>query len=124
MDKLKGKLEGFVCSAPGAITSLILLISFIEAVRRAWSASEFFPSFLLWWLTGALYLPIIISPFAAAFFAGVYVAKRSGKKWLGWVAGFVTVLFFMFAVLPVIDSIPGVGWRFNALLSSSGGDAF
>lgn len=120
MHKLKDKLEGFIFTAPGAITSLILLGSFIDAIRRAWNAYEFFPSFLLWWVAGALYLPIILSPFAAAYFVGKYVARRSDRDWLGWLVGFIAVFLFTGAVLTIVGSIPGVGWRFNVFLGSSG----
>lgn len=120
MHKLKDKLEGFICSAPGAITSIILAVSFAEAIRRAWGAYDFFPSFLLWWITGAFYLPVILSPFVAAFFAGSYAGKRFEKNWLGWVVGLLAWFLISGAVIAIASSIPGLGWRFHSFISSSG----
>lgn len=116
------RVREFIYTTPGVITSLILLGSFIYAVRRAWGAYEFFPSFLLWWVTGALYFPVILSPFAGAYFAGVYVAKRSNHNWLGWVVGLIAIFLFTGIVMAIVGSIPGIGWRFKAFSSYVSGD--
>lgn len=116
------RIQEFIYTGPGAITSLVLLVSCIDAIRRAWSSYEFFPSFLLWWITGALYLPIIISPWVAAYFAGTYIAKLSGRNWLGWALGLMAWFLLSGAVLTIIGLIPGIGWRFMAFSSSASGD--
>ena len=116
------RVRGFIYTTPGVIVSLVLLLSCIDAIRRAWSSYDFFPSFLLWWITGILYFPIILSPCVAGYFAGAYIAKRSGQNWLGWILGLAAWFLLSGAVLAIVGLIPGIGWRFMAFSSFGSGD--
>lgn len=116
VQKITKKIRAFIHTPPGVVISLLLVVSFIDAIRRAWSSHDFLPSFFLWWITEALYFPIILGPAAAAIFAGIKIAERTGKNWLGWVLGLAMLFIFGGVAIGIVGSIPGVGWRFHALM--------
>jgi hypothetical protein len=122
LKELMGKLESWITTPTGAIVSIILAVSFLDAIRRAWGSSHPASSFFLWWLTGALYLPLIVSPFAAAIYCGMKAGKKSGQVWLGWIVGLALAFVFSGVVTWAITEIPGIGWRFRAFLEASGDD--
>ncbi|WP_430310072.1 hypothetical protein [Pseudomonas sp. PONIH3] len=111
------KFEQWFFTLPGAITCGVIAISAVAA-RRAWGSRDFLPDFFLWWAAGIAYLPFICAPFAGGIYIGIKVAKQSGMKWLGWLAG-ITITIFLIAVLSAIaHAIPGIGWRLDVFLSS------
>jgi len=94
----------------------------LSGITCAWGDYHFLSSALLWTLTSILYLPLIVGPFALAFWVGLTVDRLSRLKVVGWIAGLVTAFFVIGLLYKTVSHIPGIGWRFNVMLESSHGD--
>jgi hypothetical protein len=100
---------------------VLAVIAFLSAVSGVFAMFEdkrpvgaFFEQFV------ASFLHIVVL-FGAMWFGawlGVVAYEKSGFKVLGWMVGILAVFGVSFGSMFLIEKIPGVGWRYDLLLSS------
>lgn len=85
-----------------------------QAAITAAGERDFLTGFIEEVVAVVLHYGIILGGLAFAIWLGMTVASRTSKNWLGWVAGGVIFLGVSF-VNEITTSIPGVGWRIEAM---------
>lgn len=94
----------------------------LSGLASAWGSRHFLSSFFLWSLTHALYLPVLFFCFGLSCFAGVYAGRISRLVAVGWIVGIATLAIVTWTIPDAIGKIPGIGWRFMAVLNSQHSD--
>lgn len=122
MNYLKNLIEKHRYGPWKAIFLGYLILCLLSGIGSAWGNYHFVSSALLWTLTHALYLPILLGWLALSIWAGITAGRLSGLQVIGWIAGLVTAFVFIGLLQAGISHIPGIGWRFAAILDSSHDD--
>ncbi|MFA0921644.1 hypothetical protein ALP73_200065 [Pseudomonas coronafaciens pv. garcae] len=98
------------------------ILCLFSGIGSAWGNYHFVSSALLWTLTHALYLPFLFGFFFASVWVGMTIGRVSRLQILGWIAGIATAFTLVWLISKGISHIPGIGWRFTALLDHASGD--
>ena len=98
------------------------ILCLLSGVASAWGSRRFLSSFALWSLTHALYLPVIFLCLGLSILIGVYAARVSRLKIFGWVLGIAAFAVVSWTIPSLVGQIPGIGWRFLAILNSPHSD--
>ncbi|KTB84339.1 hypothetical protein AO069_23375 [Pseudomonas syringae pv. syringae PD2774] len=122
MGYIKGFIERHRYGPWKEVLIAYLIFCLIFGLCSAWKDRHFISSFVLWTVTNALYLPILISGMGTAIWIGVMAAKLSKFKALGWIAGIASFIGFSYVIVFVIGEIPGIGWRLLVIMDRSGSD--
>ena len=95
------------------------IVCLLSGVASAWGSRHFLSSLFLWTLTHALFLPIIFVCVGGAIWAGVYAGRISRLSVIGWIVGIAMFALVSWTIPYLVGQIPGIGWRFSAVLNSS-----
>lgn len=101
------------------LASGVALIVALDAVRMAWPERNFVSGFFQSYLAIVLYYAGFLSAMGAGIWSGVRAADRSGRNWLGWCAGLLCAVVVYAFFEGVIDEMPGVKWRVEAMRDSN-----
>lgn len=67
-----------------------------------------------------LHIAEVAAPVALAAWLGVFVFRRSGLAWLGWVVGVAVLIGAGWLLYGMFDELPGVGERIQAMKEAEG----
>jgi hypothetical protein len=87
----------------------------LESVRTAWDERDFVVGVAETFVAYLLYFGGLVGAIAAGAWIGVSIARASGKDWLGWMIGIVTVAVMWLGLAMLTDDIPGIGWRMRGI---------
>ncbi|WP_143524645.1 hypothetical protein [Pseudomonas syringae] len=99
-----------------------LVLCGVSGVMSAWNSRHFLPSFVLWTCTHLLYLPVMAACLGLSIWPGVLAEKSSKLPIIGWIVGIAAFFIVSVFILYLVGEIPGIGWRFKVILSSSNDD--
>ncbi|EJG0913780.1 hypothetical protein C4G68_RS22685 [Vibrio parahaemolyticus] len=120
MSKGEFTLIDKLVNAPNWVKYLVGFVVFclLDGVSQAWGEKNYFSGVVEASLAVALFWGIALATFGMAVYGGTKVASRSSSNFWSWIVGLV--IFTLFAVVSglVIAEIPGVGWRYKALMGS------
>ncbi len=85
----------------------------------AWPERDFVSGFFQSYLAIVLYYAGFLCATAAGIWVGVRAVERSRRNWLGWGAGLVCAVVVYAFFEGVIDEMPGVKWRVDAMRDSN-----
>lgn len=92
----------------------ILAIMSVDALFLAWGErrpvaafAESLVAVTAYWATG-------LGSIALGIWGGVTAAKKTGRTWIGWIAGIAIMFLAGFSRL-LVKEIPGIGWRIEKI---------
>jgi hypothetical protein len=98
------------------------ILCLLSGLASAWGSRHFLSSFALWTLTHALYLPVIFLCLGLSIWVGMYAGRISRLTIVGWVVGIAAFAIVSWTIPSLVGQIPGIGWRFLAILNSPHSD--
>lgn len=98
------------------------ILCLLSGVASAWGSRHFLSSFVLWTLTHAIYLPLIFVCLGLSIWVGIYAHSLSRLTVVGWIVGIAAFAIVSWTIPDLIGKIPGIGWRFMAVLNSQHSD--
>ena len=98
------------------------ILCLLSAIASAWGSRHFLSSIALWTLTHALYLPAIFLCLGLPIWIGVHADRVSRLPAIGWIVGIASFVIVSWTIPYLVGQIPGIGWRFLAVLNSSHSD--
>ncbi len=94
------------------LLALMVSVAFlIDALFMSWGARPFLYAYFGNLLASVLYWGQIFATFAAGIAAGIAMANRSGRTWLGWVVGILVAGIVSLVIGSFVYDLPNVGWR-------------
>lgn len=98
------------------------LLCLLSGGASAWGSRHFLSSFALWTLTHALYLPVLFLCLGLSIWIGMRAGRMSRLTVFGWVVGIAVFAIVSRTIPDLIGKVPGIGWRFMAVLNSQHSD--
>lgn len=98
------------------------ILCLLSGLASAWKSRHFISSFALWTLTHALYLPVLFICLGLPIWVGAYASKVSKLTLVGWIVGIGAFAIVSWSIPYFVGQIPGIGWRFLAVLNSQDAD--
>ena len=95
-----------------------VIICMLDGLRLAWGEHRFVANFAEATLAVALYWGSVFGSFGLGIFTGIKTTDKSNSTKLGWVIGILVFLIVGVGSGLLISQIPGVGWRYDLMMSS------
>lgn len=113
------KLLGAFIDLPlwGKFLVAFVVLCLIDGVWLAWGERKFVAGVAEATLAVALYWGSIIASLGLGYFLGKKTKEKSNCNTLGWVVGILVFLVIGTISGLVISEIPGVGWRYDLMMS-------
>ncbi|TNM65070.1 hypothetical protein [Aliirhizobium smilacinae] len=102
----------------GKWVSGLAVVFLWSSIGPALNERHFLPALFQNFVALSLHWGLIALAFGGAIWAGLKVAAKTGKSWLGWVVGLVVVVVIAGPVTGLFEGLPGVGKRLSDLGNS------
>lgn len=102
----------------GKWVSGLAVVFLWSSIGPALNERHFLPALFQNFVALSLHWGLIALAFGSAIWAGLKVAAKTGKNWLGWVTGLFILIIVAGPVSGFFEGLPGVGKKLSALGSS------
>lgn len=89
----------------------------LDGVRLVWGEHRFFAGFAEATIATIFYWGSMFGSLGLAVYFGIKITNKTKSTALGWVIGFIVFIFIGVISGMVIQEIPGVGWRYELMMS-------
>jgi ABC-type phosphate transport system permease subunit len=101
------------------ISAIVFGVLFLATAADMMSRNEHVSAFPAVFAAIFLMYFTIIAPAVAGGVVGVWLARRTDRAWLGWIAALAVFLMLGTALHIGVRAIPGIGWRIESMQGGS-----